>query len=60
MKVLYYLGKHFITDFFGNPKGPVKLGNANTCAKTKLASKFYFILAQEVVRYEPEAFIQFG
>ena len=34
---------------FGNPKGPVELGNPNTCAETKLVSKFYFIPAQEVV-----------
>ena len=36
--------------FFGNPKGPVELGNPNTCA----VSKFYFIPSQEVVCYEPE------
>ena len=26
--------------FFGNPKGPVELGNPNTCAKTKLCLNF--------------------
>ena len=25
---------------FGNPKGPVELGNANTCAETKLCLNF--------------------
>ena len=25
---------------FGNPKGPVELGNPNTCAKTKLCLNF--------------------
>ena len=25
---------------FGNPKGPVELGNPNTCAETKLYSNF--------------------
>ena len=34
---------------FGNPKGPVELGNLNTFAENKAVSKFYFIPAQEVV-----------
>ena len=34
---------------FGNPKGPVELGNPSTCAETKLCLKFYFIPAQEIV-----------
>ena len=37
---------------FGNPKGPVELGNPNTY---KAVSKFYFILAQESC-YKPEDF----
>ena len=33
---------------FGNPKGPVELGNPNTCAETKLCL-ILFIPPQEVV-----------
>ena len=43
---------------FGNLKGPVELDNTNTCTETKLCLKSYFISAQEVVCYEPQAFIQ--
>ena len=42
---------------FGNPNEPVELGNPNTCAETKLCL-ILFYSAQEVVCYEPEAFIQ--
>ena len=31
---------HCVTDLFGNPKGPVELGNPNTCAETKLCLNF--------------------
>ena len=42
---------------FGNPKGPVKLDNPNTCAETKLCP-ILFYSGKEVVCYEPEGFIQ--
>ena len=49
---------HDCQTLFGNPKGPVELGNPNTCAETKLCLNLYFIPAQEVVCYEPDGFIQ--
>ena len=45
-----------LQNLFGNPKGPLELGNPNTCAETKLCLNL-FISAQEVVCYEPEAFV---
>ena len=36
IKFIYLLSQ----TLFGNPKGPVKLGNPNTCAKTKLCLNF--------------------
>ena len=32
---------------FGNPKGPVNVGNPNTCAKTKLCVNFILFLLKK-------------
>ena len=35
-----YQGLELSQTLFGNPKGPVELGNPNTCAETKLCLNF--------------------
>ena len=36
----YFWGTTVSQTLFGNPKGPVELGNPNTCAETKLCLNF--------------------
>ena len=40
----------------GNPRGPVEQANPNTCSEVKLFLFFLFILTQEVVCCQTEAF----
>ena len=39
---------------FGNPKGPVELGNPNTCAETKLCLNFILFRLKKWFCYEPD------
>ena len=49
-----FLGFSGVTTLLGYPKGPVELGNPNTCAEVKLC--FFFMPTLEIVCRETKVF----
>ena len=49
MQTIHYT--YMSQTLFGNPKGPVELGNPNTCAETKLCLSC--VLGKDTLRHFP-------
>ena len=52
LKIMVWI-KSLSQTLFGNPKGPVELGNPNTCAETKLCLNFILFRLKKSC-YEPD------